>query len=96
METRLVENLFHAGQINGTTSCEEAAAYGIIAGIDAIAKMLRLALSPPRRGAHIRVLIDDLILKGIDEPYRLFTLRSEYRLSLRQDDVDLRLTESWP
>jgi len=66
---------------------------GIIAGIDAIAKMLHLAPSPPPRGAHIRVLIDDLILKGIDEPCRLFTLRSEYRFSLRQDNADLRLTE---
>jgi hypothetical protein len=66
---------------------------GIIAGIDAIAKMLHLASSPPPRGAHIRVLIDDLILKGIDEPCHLFTLRSEYRFSLRQDNADLCLTE---
>jgi len=66
---------------------------GIITGIDAIAKMLHLASSPPPRGAHIRVLIDDLILKGIDEPCRLFTLRSEYRFSLRQENTDLRLTE---
>jgi hypothetical protein len=65
---------------------------GIIAGINAIAKMLHLASSPPPRGAHIRVLTDDLILKGIDEPCRLFTLRSEYRFSLRRDNADLRLT----
>jgi len=66
---------------------------GIIAGIDAIAKMLRLAPSPPPRGTHIRVLIDDLILRGMDEPCRLFTLWSEYRFSFRQDNADLRLTE---
>jgi tRNA uridine 5-carboxymethylaminomethyl modification enzyme len=63
---------------------------GIIAGIEAIAKMLHLAPSPPPQGAHIRVLIDDLILKGIDEPFRLFTLRLEYRFFLRQDNADLR------